>query len=270
MLHPLSKKYAPYLFVAPFVLTFIIFSVYPLLKSGLLSFYATSGPSHQRFVGLDNFIFLIRDPGFHKAVANTCVFAVFYVFLQLPLSLGLAVLLNRRQLTGRTLFRFAFFSPRLVGMVFVAVLFSLVFAPRFGLLNQGLHALIGLSPDIQWLSNPRLVMPALVLTSLWLHVGFNMIYFLAALQNVNADLYDAASVDGARAIQRFIHVTLPAIRPVAVFLIILSTISAFQLFELPYVMLNQTAGPDDAGLTIVMYLYENGFVTGDLGYAVIG
>jgi ABC-type sugar transport system permease subunit len=111
------------------------------------------------------------------------------------------------------------------------------------------------------------VMPALVLTSLWMYVGFNMIYFLAALQAVDQELYEAARVDGANAWQQFWAVTLPGIRPVAIFVLITATIGSFQLFELPYIMLNNSSGPNKAGLTIVMYLYNSGFVTGDLGYA---
>jgi ABC-type sugar transport system permease subunit len=120
---------------------------------------------------------------------------------------------------------------------------------------------------MKWLQNPAMVMPALVLTSLWMYVGFNMIYFLAALQNVEKDLLEAAQVDGANAFQRFVHVTLPTIKPVAIFVLVLSTIGSFQLFELPFVLLQQGAGPDNAGLTVVMYLYINGFDAGDLGYA---
>jgi ABC-type sugar transport system permease subunit len=151
--------------------------------------------------------------------------------------------------------------------VFVSVLFGLVFAPRFGLLNIALHAAVGIPVDTKWLSDPALVMPALVLTALWLYVGFNMIYFLAALQAVDKELYEAAQVDGANAWQQFWNITLPGIRHVAVFVVVLSTIGSFQLFELPYLLLNNSAGPDNAGLTIVMYLFQNGFVTGDLGYA---
>jgi ABC-type sugar transport system permease subunit len=263
----LTHRWAPYLFVAPFILTFLVFGLYPLLKSLVLSLFITSGPNNQVFAGLDNFIFLLQDPDFYKAAANTGVFALCSVFLQLPLSLALALLLNRRRLVGRNFFRFSFFSPHLVGMVFVAVLFGVIFSPGFGLLNKVLHWLINLDLDTKWLSNKRLVMPALVGTSLWMYVGFNMIYFLAALQAVDKDLYDAAKVDGANAWSQFRHVTLPGIKPVAVFVVVLSTIGSFQLFELPYLMLGNGPGPDQAGLTIVMYLYQNGFITGDLGYA---
>jgi ABC-type sugar transport system permease subunit len=262
-----QHRYAPYLFLAPFLAIFLVFWVYPLLKSLVLAFYITSGPRARVFVGLENFRFLLADPDFHKAVKNTGIFALCSLLLQLPLSLGLALLLNRRRLKGRNVYRLGFFAPNLVGLVFVGVLFSLVFAPRFGLLNRAFAALLGLPDDIRWLSDPRLVMPALVLTALWMYVGFNMIYFLAALQAVDRELYEAAEVDGANAFQKFLHVTLPGIRHVAVFVVVLSTIGSFQLFELPYLMLNNSPGPDNAGLTIVMYLFQNGFITGDLGYA---
>lgn len=262
-----QHRNAPYLFVAPFVAVFCVFGLYPLVKSLWLSFYITSGPKSRVFVGLGNFSFLLSDPDFHKAVWNTAVFAFFSVFLQLPLSLGLAMLLNRKALRARNFFRLVFFSPHLVGMVFVAVIFMVIFQPQFGLLNKVLNWAFGTPLDTKWLGNRALVMPALVLTSLWMYVGFNMIYFLAALQAVNQDLYDAAKVDGANAWQQFRHVTLPSIKPVAVFVVVLSTIGSFQLFELPYLLLGNSGGPENAGLTVVMYLFQNGFETGDLGYA---
>jgi ABC-type sugar transport system permease subunit len=263
----LQQRYAPYLFVSPFLIVFATFGLWPIVKSLLLSFYATNGPKSAVFVGAANFQFLLADPDFHTAVGNTAIFALASVFVQLPLSLGLALLLSQQWLRGREFFRLAFFSPHLVGSVFVAVLFQVLFIPQYGLLNKALHVLFGIPLDTKWLSNPALVMPALVLTSLWMYVGFNMIYFLAALQAVDRELYEAATVDGANALQQFWAVTLPSIRPVAIFVLITATIGSFQLFELPYIMLNNSSGPNKAGLTIVMYLYQTGFVTGDLGYA---
>jgi len=262
----LQRAAAPYLFVAPFVILFMLFMVYPLIVSILMAFQTTNGPRSTIFVGLDNFRFLLRDPDFRTALRNTAVFAFFSVFLQLPLSLGLALLLHARWIKGRNAFRLAFFSPHLVGQVFVAVLFSLIFIPRFGILNRAIHAVAGVGLETQWLMNPHLVMPALILTALWMYVGFNMIYFLAALQNVDHALYEAAQVDGANRWQQFRHVTVPGLKPVAVFVVLMSTIGSFQLFELPFVLLSG-AGPNNAGLTIVMYLYNTGFSTGDLGYA---
>ena len=181
---------------------------------------------------------------------------------------GLAMLLNQPWLRARNFLRLAFFAPNLLGQVFVAVLFSVLFAPQYGLVNQALHRFVpSFSLGTEWLSDPAWVMPALVLTSLWMYVGFNMIYFLAALQAVDRDQYEAAMVDGANAWQQFWAVTLPGIRPVAVFVLVTATIGSFQLFELPYIMLNDSGGPDNSGLTIVSYLYINGFQVGDLGYA---
>lgn len=261
-----QHRAAPYVFIAPFLISFTLFMAYPLLQSLRLAFTATNGPRTSQFVGLDNFAFLLRDPDFWTALHNTAVFAFFSVFLQLPLSLGLALLLSAKWVRGRELFRLAFFSPNLVGQVFVAVLFGMIFIPRYGILNRGLHAISGHGLETKWLMNPELVMPALVITSLWMYVGLNMIYFLAALQNVDPNLYEAAQVDGANRRQQFLHVTMPSIRPIAVFVVIMSTIGSFQLFELPFVLLNG-AGPNNSGLTIVMYLYNQGFSTGDLGYA---
>lgn len=262
-----QHRAAPYLFVAPFVILFSVFGLYPIAKSLVLSLYATNGPKDAVFVGLSNYRFLLADGDFHRAVLNTAHYALWSVFLQLPCALALALLLSQRWLRGRELFRLAFFCPNLVGQVFVGVLFSVIFVPKYGLLNRALYAAFSVPLDTKWLSNPLLVMPALVLTSLWMYVGFNMIYFLAALQAVDRDLYEAAMVDGANPWHQFTAVTLPSIRPVGVFVLITSTIGSFQLFELPYIMLNNSAGPDNAGLTIVMYLFNNGFVTGDLGYA---
>ena len=265
--YSLQHRAAPYLFVSPFLLLFAVFGVWPILHSLIMAFYATNGPKSQVFVGWNNFRFLFADPDFHKAVWNTLVYTFWSVFLQLPLALGLAVLLNQKWLKGRDFLRLAFFSPNLLGQVFVAILFPVLFAPNYGLINKVLHALFRVPLDTKWLSEAPNVMPAIVLTSLWLYVGFNMIYFLAALQAVDTELYEAAEADGANAWQKFWAVTLPGIRPVAVFVLVTATIGSFQLFELPYIMLGNTSGPGNAGLTVVMYLYNNGFITGDLGYA---
>jgi ABC-type sugar transport system permease subunit len=258
--------WAPWLFIAPFLAIFATFTVWPLFQSLLLSFEQTYGPGAVRFVGLDNFAFLLRDPLFWQAARNTAVFTAGSVFLQLPLALGLALLLNHPSVRGRALFRLVFFSPSLVGLVFVAMLFALVFEKRTGLLNTVLHGLFpAFDPEFGWLQN--YVMTSLVLSALWLYVGLNMVYLLAALQNVSRELVEAASIDGAGPWQRFRHIVLPEILPVAGLVVLMSVIGSFQLFELPWVLLNNSAGPGNRGLTLVMYLYQTGFLTGDLGYA---
>lgn len=263
---PRRAARAPYVFLTPFFVTFLVFGLYPIIRSIVLSFFITYGPRSQTFVGLGNFAFMLGDPDFWIAVRNTAVFAAASLLIQLPLSLALALALNRRRLAGRGTLRLAYFSPRLVGMVFVGVIFRLLFEGR-GLLTTVSHALFGTDLNSSMLDSPSFVMPALVLTSLWLYVGFNMIYFLAALQAVDETLYEAALVDGANAWQRFLHVTLPGIKHVTVFVVVLSTIGSFQLFELPYLLLGNGPGAGKAGLTVVMYLYQSGFISGDLGFA---
>lgn len=274
---------AAYLFLAPFLLVFAVFTVYPLVLSAVLAVQQTHGPGFARFVGLDNFVSLATDPLFHKALGNTVAYTLGSLLIQLPLALGLAMLLNRPGLAGRGAYRLIFFSPQLMGLVFVAMLSALIFEKRAGLLNQAFEGVLGgwLGPErafpwisalrgVAWLDFPWLqtfVMPTLILISLWMYVGYNMVYFLAALQNIDQSLVEACAVDGAGPARRFWHVTVPSIRPVASFVVLLSLIGSLQLFELPYILLDYTGGPQNRGLTIVMYLYQNGFESGDLGYA---
>lgn len=260
-------KWAPYVLVAPFLGVFVVFMAYPMLYSAVMAMQQTFGPKASEFLFLDNFKNLATDPFFWKAVRNTFVFAAGSVFIQLPLSLGLAMLLNQPDVRGRVFFRLIFFSPALVGTVFIALMFGLIFS-REGLANFTLHAVFpAFDPEFPWLE--RFVMGSLIIAALWQYVGFNMIYFLAALQNVSRDLSEAAMVDGAGPLARFWNVTIPAIRPVASFVVLLSLIGSFQLFELAWVLLNNSAGPNDQGLSVVMYLYQHGFggIGNDLGYA---
>ena len=259
----------PYILLSPFLLTFAVFLAYPLARSLLLATERSFGPGASEWVGLENFRMLLADPLFWKATRNTLLFTAGSVFIQLPLSLGLALALNRPNLRGRSLYRLIFFSPQLVGLVFSGMLASLMFEKKTGLINILLHRAFGFDRDFAWLQVH--VLPMLIITALWMYVGFNMIYFLAALQNVNRSLTEAARIDGANARQRFFHVTLPAIRPVATFVVLLSIIGSVQLFELPFIIFGQTpyggAGPENRALTLVVYLYQQGFETGDLGYA---
>lgn len=260
-----ARRAAPWILLAPFLVIFALFSIYPLIKAVQLAFQQTFGPGAGRYVGMANFRFLAADPLFWRALRNTTVYTLGSVFIQLPLALGAALLLNRPGLRFRAFYRTIFFAPALVGVVFVAMMFGVIFEKRTGLLNQVLHGLVGFDLDFPWLQS--YVMAALILASLWQYVGFNMVYFLAALQNVPRELLEAATIDGAGLWGRFRHITIPSISSVGTFVVLLSVIGSFQLFELPYVLMNSSGGPDNRGLTIVMYLYQVGFQAGDLGYA---
>jgi ABC-type sugar transport system permease subunit len=254
------------LFVLPFLLLFFGFVLYPLSRSVILSFEKTDGPQLTRFVGLAHFRFLLHDWLFWTAVANTVGFTIAFVALQIPLSLGLALLLNSPKVRGREFFRFAFFSCNLVGQAFAAVIFTLLLVPRLGLVNRAFGWLLPGGIETDWKGDWHYARPAILVAALWLSVGYGMMYLLAALQAVDRELYDAAHADGAGAWSRFRHVTLPGIRPVLVFLMLVGSIASLSLFELPYVFF-QGPGPRFAGLTIVEYLYTEGFNAGDLGYA---
>ena len=263
----LQHRAAPYLFVLPFVALFCVFMLYPLARSLALSFQSSSGPRRMHFVGLRHYSFLLHDWLFWIALANTLIYGVLLLGIGLPASLGLALLLDNPRVRFRNFFRFAFFSTHMVGQVFVAVLFYVLLAPRAGLINRFFAAVFPFfDVETNWSARPLYAMPAMVLASLWLSVGYGMIYFLAALQAVDPDLYDAAHVDGAGAWSRFMHVTAPQIRPVMIFLLLIGTIGALQLFELPYVFFAGGGSPF-ARMTLVMYLYEQGFLSGDLGFA---
>ncbi|MGH7245113.1 MAG: carbohydrate ABC transporter permease [Phycisphaerales bacterium] len=266
----LSSRAAPWLFLAPFLVCFAVFTLYPLVQSVVLSMQTTFGPGATRFVGIANYRALMHDPLFWIALKNTCVYTLGSLLVQLPIALGLALVLETPGMRGRSWVRLLLFSPSMVGVVFAAMMFALIFEKQTGLANQGLHAMlkpmgIDWSLDFGWLQQH--VMSALIVASLWMFVGFNMTFFSAALQNVRKDLIEASVVDGAGPIRRFWTVTVPAIRPVAGFVVLMSVIGSFQLFELPFIMFNNTAGPDNRAMTIVLYLFQNGFETGDLGYA---
>jgi ABC-type sugar transport system permease subunit len=261
------QRSTPYIFLSPYLLLSAVFFVFPFCSAVLLAFYETNGPRTRVFVGLANFRFLLHDQMFYKALENTTTFACASVLLQLPLSMALALLLNSSEGRLKSFFRLILFSPNLVGQIFVGIVFSVLFTPRYGLINRTFQELFHWGLEERWLTNPSLVMPAIILTSLWVWVGFNMVYFLAALQSVDQTLEEAARIDGANAWQVFWHITLPAMRHVVVFVVITSVIGSYQLFELPLAMLHftQGLGPESSGLTLITYLNQLAFESGDLG-----
>ncbi len=261
-----QHRAAPYLFVAPFLILFCVFMLYPLGRSVTLSLYRSAGPRAQEYIGLGHYAFFLSDARFWTAVTNTVMYTVAFVGLQVPASLALAVLLNSQRVRLRNVFRFAFFAPHLVGNVFVGVIFIVLLAQRHGLIPKALGAIYSPWLEINWLNDPTWARIAILMAALWLLVGWGMIYFLAALQTVDRELYEAAEVDGAGRWSQFWHVTLPGIRPVFIFMVLIGTIGSFQLFELPYIILGGP-GPAESALTIVMFLFQQGFEMGDIGAA---
>ena len=257
-------------FIAPALGLIAVFFVVPVVAGFVLAatdfdLYGIGDFSTARFVGLGNFAALLHDPVFWKALANTFYFVLVGGPLSVAASLGAALLVNARLARFKGFFRTVYFAPVVTTMVAVAVVWRYLYHPRFGLLNQIL-ASIGL-PDVNWLGDPLWAMPAIILMSVWKNFGYNMIIFVAGLQGIPTTQYEAARVDGAGPWQQFRHITLPALRPMMIFVGIITMIGYFQIFTEPYVLTGGTGGPLNATLSLVMYMYKQGFRWWNIGFA---
>lgn len=263
-----QRPYALVVFLGPALAAIGLFFFVPVLAALVLSFtdfdiYALGNFSVARFVGLRNYLQIVEDPLFWKALKNTLYFLLVGGPLSIAVSLGAAILLNARIVRWKPLFRFAFFAPVVTTLVAVAVVWRYVYHPRFGLLNYAL-GFIGIDP-VDWLGDPHWAMPAMILLAVWKNFGYNMIIFIAGLQNIPASLYEAASIDGAGSWQRFRKITLPLLAPTTLFITIITMIGYFQFFAEPYVMTQ--GGPLNSTLSIVLLMYQQGFRWWSMGYA---
>jgi multiple sugar transport system permease protein len=264
----MNERRAAFMFLAPGLIIITLFFLIPVCASLLLSLsdfdiYALADIHNIRFVALKNYADLIHNPLFWKALFNTLYFTVVGGPLTVTLSLLTAMLVNAKAAKWKGLYRTIYFAPIVTSIVAVAVVWKYLYHPRFGLLNRGL-ALIGIAP-IDWLGDPRWAMPAIILLGIWKNFGYNMIIFVAALQSIPEDLYEAARIDGASALQQFRHVTLPLLTPTFVFVGIITAIGYLQLFPEPYVMTR--GGPVYSTLSIVELMYEQGFRWWNMGFA---
>ncbi|MFE1382317.1 carbohydrate ABC transporter permease [Streptomyces sp. NPDC058740] len=260
--HRRRGRAAPYLFVLPALLLFAGFKLYPIGWSFLLSLHRTVGGT-ETFVGADNYLRLAEDPLLWTALSNTAVILAVQVPLMLGLATALAVALDSTLLRGRPVFRLGFFLPMVTGLVAYGIVFSVLLNRQYGLVNWLLGQL-GADP-LPWLTDPLWARISLGLALTWHYTGYNAVILLARLQTVPSELYDAVAVDGGGAVAAFRHVTLPGLRPALLLTTVLSTIGTLQLFDEPYVLTG--GGPDNATLTIGVYLYQNAFKYFDFGYA---
>jgi len=266
-MHRFQRRWAPYLFISPFFIGYAIFFLYPVLWALYLSFFQQIGiGAPAKWVGLGNYIKLLSDDRFIKGVINTTYYAAGSLFIILPAALLLGVVFNMRNLRGSTFFRLFYFTPNITSGVVVAAIFGLVFDTEYGLLNNWLLAPLGL-PKIRWLQDAVYIMPAIIVLGLWRYTGINALYFLAGLQNIPHELNEAAQIDGATRWQVFRHVTLPLLRPVILFTVIIAIIGSYNLFGEPFLLVGAEGGPRNAALFITMYLYLNGFRYMKFGYA---
>ncbi len=264
----MNERRAAVLFLAPALAVILLFFLIPVCASLLLSItdfdiYALADIRNIRFIAFRNYSDLLRNALFWKALVNTIYFAGVGGPLTVIVSLAMALLVNAKTARWKPLFRTVYFAPVVTTVVAVAVVWKYLYHPRFGLLNRGLE-LLGIAP-IDWLGDPKWAMPAIILLSVWKNFGYTMIIFVAALQAIPEELYEAARIDGANAIQQFRHVTLPMLSPTFVFVGIITAIGFLQLFPEPYVMTR--GGPVNSTLSLVMFMYEQGFKWWNMGYA---
>ncbi|TQS74320.1 sugar ABC transporter permease [Ornithinibacillus gellani] len=258
----INPKTAPYYFLAPSVVLLVIFTLYPVISSFILSFQGMSGVD-KYFVGFDNYIRLFKDPIFYKSLVNTFQILIVQVPIMLSLAILIAVGLNSSLIKFHGFFRVAYFLPAITALVAASIIFMVILDSNYGVANY-LLSLVGIDP-IDWLNDPFWAKVSIIVVMTWRWTGYNMVIFLAGLQTIPKDLYEAASIDGAGKVKQFFFITIPQLKPVFIFTVVMSTIGTLQLFDEAYIL--TTGGPNNATMTITLYLYETGFKYFEFGYA---
>lgn len=266
-----AESILAWLFSAPALLLLFIFLFIPFAMAFGLSFTdqrLVPNPNlATRFVGLRNFVRMFQDATVYRAIANNFLFALIVVPVQTALALVLAVLINQK-LRAINLFRTVYFSPVVVTMVVVTVIWTFLYNPGEGLINEFIQTVsFGRLGPYDWLNNPRLAFPAIMVLSVWQGVGFQMIVYLAGLQEIPDYLYEAAQIDGASKLQQFFFITLPQLRNTTIFVVVTTTILAFRLFTQVWVMQGPSGHPQGTTMTMMVYAVNQGFQVGKIGYA---
>jgi putative chitobiose transport system permease protein len=254
----------PYLFLAPALLLVAVFVLYPI---GAVIYYSFTDYDIVRppvWVGLENYERLVKDPTFWKALGNSIVYLIVTPTL-IILSIALAIVVNRR-LRGIHLFRALYYIPAVAGSIAIGISWRWLF-DRNGFLNGFLVWLGAIDEPIQWLTEPALVLPIAMLLTIWAGVGYYAVIFLAGLQNIPEELYDAARIDGCSDVQKHRYVSLPGLRPQIVFVAVISSLAALKVFDEVFILTNRTGGILDSGVTIVFYLWKQAFTLSHAGYA---
>ncbi|HVS30769.1 MAG TPA: sugar ABC transporter permease [Thermoanaerobaculia bacterium] len=264
-----AETRAAALFLAPALTVILVFFLLPVAAGFVLSLtdfdiYGVADTDNIRFVGFGQYANLARSPVFWQALRNTLVFAIVAGPLTVAVSLGAALLLNAKLAKFKPLFRTIYFAPVVTTLVAVAIVWRYMFHPRFGLLNT-VMGWFGIG-SIDWLGSPRFALSAIIILAIWKNFGYNMIIFVAGLQSVPEELYEAARIDGAGAWRQFRHITIPMLAPTFVFVGVITAIGYLQLFAEPYVM-TPDGGPLNSTLSVVMLMYREGFRWWSMGYA---
>lgn len=243
-----------YLFLSPALVLLIIFSFIPILSAFAVSFCKWKILGAPVFVGLQNYISIFNDPIFYVALKNTAYYSIVTVPLGLILAMGSALLLNQ-QIRFRAFFRGVIFFPVTISMVVIVFIWGWMFSEHYGIINTVLESL-SISPR-NWLDNPKTSMPIIMLMSVWKGFGYGMIIYLAALQNIPESYYEAATIDGANRLQKFLHITLPLLNPTTLFVLVVAFIGSFQVFDQVYILTQ--GGPGYSTTVLVSYIYDEAY-----------
>ncbi len=264
--YPGENKWIGWLYLLPGLLIYLGFTFYPILETVRTSFYEWNGFSAQRdWIGLRNYQALFSDTQFISAFLHNLVFILFYCILPVFIGLLLASVLSRKALPGMTFFRTVLFLPQVISMVVVGVIWRWIFNPQFGPLNVLLNAL-GLNGLTRaWLGDFALALPAVGSIGTWVQYGFCMILFLAGMQHISEEYYEASSLDGANAFQQFVHITIPGLRAEIGVALVTTIIAALRVFDLVYV--TTRGGPGNATLVVGFLIYRSAFQQNRIGYA---
>ena len=262
----MTRKFSatPYIFLAPALILIAVFVVYPIGAVVFLSLTDYDIVRPPVFTGLDNYQHLIADPVFWKALTNSIVYLLVTPII-IALSIVLAIVVNRK-LRGIHIFRALYFVPAVSGSIAIGISWRWLF-DRNGFINSALISVGAIKDPIQWLSEPSLVLPIAMLLTIWAGIGYYSVIFLAGLQNISEELYDAALIDGCTDFQKHWHVSLPGLRPQIAFVSVISSLAALKVFDEIYVLTGATGGILDSGTTIVFYLWKEAFKLQHAGYA---
>lgn len=261
--HLKQEKIAPYIFVLPFILTFLVFFLYPIISTVIMSFQQILGPEDITFVGLKNYRNMINEH-FFNALWVTTRYTFWTILVLVPLPMVLSIFLNNKKVIGRNIFRSAFFLPALTSVIVAGLFFRLAFGEQDTTLANMLLGIFGISKKV-WLQQGHTAMLVMVVLCTWRWLGVNIIYFLSGLQSIPVEQYESASIDGANEWKKFLKITVPGLKPVIIYVVTISVYGGYAMFSESYTLFSGPRSPGDIGLTLVGLIYQQGFNENNFG-----
>ena len=260
-----NKKAAPYVFVLPFILVFLIFFISPMANTIIMSFQDIL-PGSREFIGAKNYAKLLGDKIFLVALWNSFKYMAWTLILLIPIPMILACIINSKLMVGREFFKSALYLPALTSVVVAGIIFRFAFGEQATSLMNQFVALFGMEP-FKWLKNGTTGFIVLLVLACWRWTGVNMLYFLSGLKNIPVELYESAKIDGATSWQSFRYITIPQLKPTTIYVLTISVYAGLAMFTESYMVFNGNNSPNNIGLTIVGYLYRQGIEKNAMGYA---